>query len=56
MNWLSQALRFNFISPINPATNLVIPAKQVADLRELDLPPRRRGIQSLKHSGRFVFV
>jgi len=36
MNWLSRALRINFITPINPVTNPVIPAKQVADLRELE--------------------
>jgi len=40
MNWLSRALRINFIIPINPVTNLVtnpvIPAKQVVDLRELE--------------------
>jgi len=28
MNWLSQALRINFITPTNIVTNLVIPAKQ----------------------------
>jgi len=36
MNLLSLALRINFITPINPVINLVIPAKQVADLRELE--------------------
>jgi len=36
MNLLSRALRINFIIQTNLVTNLVIPAKQVVYLRELE--------------------
>lgn len=36
-----------------PDKSFVIPVKQAVGLRELDLPPRKRGIQSLKHGERF---
>jgi len=36
MNWLSRAPRINFITPINPVTNPVIPAKQALCLLELE--------------------
>jgi len=36
MNSSSQALRISFITQTNLVTNLVIPAKQVGDLRELE--------------------
>ncbi|WP_148229282.1 hypothetical protein [Oceanithermus profundus] len=41
-------LQVDFVQPF-----FVIPAKQARGLRELDLPPRKRGIQSLKHGERF---
>jgi len=42
-------LQVDFVQPF-----FVLPAKQATGLHEPDLPPRKRGIQSLKHDRRYA--